>query len=101
MPRSVSTLSAGKQITLQSTVQVPKGEALTRGGARPGEDVWVSGTLGDAAMAKLVLDNMGFTAYSVNPVAYNEIANLVAQLFESRRERDIRVISRMAGIAGD
>lgn len=27
-------------------------------------------------------------------------ANLVAQLFESRRERDIRVISRMAGIAG-
>lgn len=26
-------------------------------------------------------------------------ANLVAQLFESRRERDIRVISRMAGIA--
>ncbi len=37
--------------------------------------------LSDAAMAKLVLDNMGFTAYSVSPVAYNEIANLVAQLF--------------------
>jgi thiamine-monophosphate kinase len=31
--------------------EVPEGQALTRAGARPGDDVYVSGTLGDAALA--------------------------------------------------
>ena len=31
--------------------EVPEGAALTRGGAGPGDDVYVSGTLGDAALA--------------------------------------------------
>jgi thiamine-monophosphate kinase len=31
--------------------EVPAGTALTRGGARTGDDVWVSGMLGDAALA--------------------------------------------------
>ena len=31
--------------------EVPSGTALTRGGAGPGDDVYVSGTLGDAALA--------------------------------------------------
>jgi len=35
--------------------RVPPGAALTRGGAGPGEDVWVSGTLGDAALGLGVL----------------------------------------------
>jgi thiamine-monophosphate kinase len=30
---------------------VPRGGALTRGGARAGDDVWISGRLGDAALA--------------------------------------------------
>ena len=35
--------------------EVPAGAALTRAGARPGDDIHVSGTLGDAALALAVL----------------------------------------------
>lgn len=40
-------------LTLSITVfgETPPGEALLRSGARAGDDVWVSGTLGDAALA--------------------------------------------------
>jgi len=36
-------------ITVQLTGQVPQGTALRRSGARAGDELWVSGTLGDAA----------------------------------------------------
>jgi len=38
-------------ICVQVVGEVPRGRALRRDGARAGEDVWVSGTLGDAALA--------------------------------------------------
>ena len=40
-------------LTINITVfgEVPAGHALLRSGARPGDDVWVSGTLGDARLA--------------------------------------------------
>jgi thiamine-monophosphate kinase len=40
-------------LTLSITVigEVPPGQALRRDGARPGDEVWVSGTLGSAALA--------------------------------------------------
>ena len=43
----------GGLLTLSVTAlgAVPEGRALRRGGARVGDDVWVSGTLGDAALA--------------------------------------------------
>ena len=38
-------------VTITAHGLVPDGAALRRGGARPGDDVWVTGTLGDAAGA--------------------------------------------------
>lgn len=40
-------------LTISITVlgHVPTGQMLTRSGARPDEDIWVSGTLGDACLA--------------------------------------------------
>ena len=40
-------------LTISITVigEVPPGQALRRDGARPGDDVWVSGTIGSAALA--------------------------------------------------
>ena len=39
-------------ITVQLTGQVSQGTALRRSGARAGDDIWVSGTLGDAAQGR-------------------------------------------------
>ncbi|HEX2478521.1 MAG TPA: thiamine-phosphate kinase [Geminicoccaceae bacterium] len=46
------TVSTPGPLTLSLTAigEVPRGAALLRGGARAGDDVWVSGTLGDAAL---------------------------------------------------
>lgn len=38
-------------ICVQILGEVPAGEALMRSGARPGDEVWVSGRIGDAALA--------------------------------------------------
>lgn len=35
--------------------QIPSGQALLRSGAQPGDDIWVSGQLGDARLALLAL----------------------------------------------
>ena len=45
------TVATPGPLTLAATAlgEVPSGQALLRGHARPGDDVWVSGTIGDAA----------------------------------------------------
>lgn len=40
-------------ICVQIIGEVPEGSALRRSGAQPGDDIWISGKLGDAALAVL------------------------------------------------
>jgi thiamine-monophosphate kinase len=51
------TVSTPGPLTLSLTAigEVPNGEALLRGGARASDDIWISGTLGDAALGLAVL----------------------------------------------
>jgi thiamine-monophosphate kinase len=51
------TVSTPGPLTLSLTAigQLPEGTALLRSGARSGDDIWVSGTLGDAALGLAVL----------------------------------------------
>ncbi|MGD9509377.1 MAG: thiamine-phosphate kinase [Geminicoccaceae bacterium] len=57
------TTSTTGPLVLSLTIvgTVPSGQALLRSGARPGDDVWVSGTLGDAAIGLRVLRGLAVT----------------------------------------
>jgi thiamine-monophosphate kinase len=54
------TVSTPGPLTMSLTAigQLPKGTALLRSGARSGDDIWVSGTLGDAALGLAVLQGV-------------------------------------------
>jgi thiamine-monophosphate kinase len=49
-------------ITVQLCGTVPSGTALRRSGARPGHELWVSGTLGDAAAGLQLVSDAGRVA---------------------------------------
>ncbi len=53
------TVSTPGPLTLSLTAigQLPKGQALRRNGAQAGDDLWVSGTLGDGALGLLALQD--------------------------------------------
>jgi len=48
-------------VTLTLIGSVPQGMALTRAGAAVGDDIWVSGTIGDAALGLAALEGEGGT----------------------------------------
>ena len=49
------TTRGPRNLCLTIVGEVPRGEAIRRGGARVGDDVWVSGTLGDAMLGLAAL----------------------------------------------
>lgn len=65
-------------ITVHLTGQVPQGTALRRSGARPGDELWVSGSLGDAAQG-LVLRRAEGRAQALPPDADGDAAWLCAR----------------------
>jgi thiamine-monophosphate kinase len=62
------TVRGSRSFTLAIVGEAPVGCALTRSGAQAGDDIWVSGTLGDAALAlaamqgHITLDSTTLTA---------------------------------------
>jgi thiamine-monophosphate kinase len=53
------TRAPGLALTVTVGGEVPPGRALLRSGARPGERVWVSGSLGDARLGLALLERPG------------------------------------------
>ena len=53
------TTSTPGPLTLSLTAigEAPRGQAISRAGARPGQDVYVSGTIGDAALALALIQS--------------------------------------------
>ncbi|MBS0319197.1 MAG: thiamine-phosphate kinase [Proteobacteria bacterium] len=67
------TTRGPRNLCLTLIGEVPAGAALTRAGARDGDDVWVSGSLGDAMLGLAVLEGR-------TRVASAALAALVARL---------------------
>ena len=53
--------------------QVPPGQALLRSGARPGDELWVSGTLGDARLALEVFRGSRFLGGALQGEAFEQV----------------------------
>jgi thiamine-monophosphate kinase len=62
------TTRGPRNLCLTIVGEVPAGTALTRHGARPGDDVWVSGTLGDAMLGLAAIQ--GRTALDAAALAH-------------------------------
>lgn len=53
------TTRGPRTLSLTAVGEVPAGQGVTRGGARVGDDIWVSGSLGDAMLALAVMQGEG------------------------------------------
>jgi thiamine-monophosphate kinase len=64
------TVSTPGPLLLSLTIlgTVPEGRALRRSGARPGDQIWVSGTLGDAALGLRVLKGLALPDEDAMPL---------------------------------
>ena len=75
------TTRGPRNLCLTIVGEVPAGQAIRRAGAAIGDDVWVSGTLGDAMLALAVLEHR---------------TTLAAEAFDAARARLDRPMPRLA-----
>lgn len=81
---------AGIGIAITALGEVPAAHALTRGGARPGDDVWVSGALGGASLG---------LAHASGQVRLEAAHAARAQARLERPEPRVELGERLRGIA--
>jgi len=83
--------------------EVPEGAALTRSGAKPGDDIYVSGTLGDAALALAALrSRTTLAADALMPAQMRlEAPEPRVSLGERLRKLASAAIDISDGVAGD
>lgn len=82
--------SSGVMITITAMGSVPTGRALLRSGARVGDDIWVSGELGDAALG------LAFRRREIELTPY-EAQHVVARL--ERPVPRVRLAERLRDVA--
>lgn len=58
-------------VTITAFGRVPRGKGIGRGGARPGDELWVSGTIGDGALG-LLTAQVGLRALTARQHAFLE-----------------------------
>jgi thiamine-monophosphate kinase len=93
--------AAGLVITITAVGCVPRGQALLRSGAAPGDDLWVSGTLGDAAFGLAV--RRGELASTGAAAAVERLERPTPQVRLGRALRGVAssAIDVSDGLAGD
>src|SRR5438105_11592490 len=83
--------------------EVPQGTALTRGGAKPGDDIYVSGLLGDAALALEAMQQRTRLAPDALEVARTRLETPEPRVALGERLRDIAsaALDISDGLTGD
>ncbi len=83
--------------------EVPAGQALTRGGAQPGDDIYVSGSLGDAALALAAMSGRTPLAPAVAATCRERLENPAPRvaLGEALRGVASAAIDVSDGLTGD
>ncbi len=83
--------------------EVPAGTALTRGGAKPGDDIYVSGSLGDAALALVAIRQRTTLTSDALDVARKRLEAPEPRVALGERLRDIAsaALDISDGLTGD
>jgi thiamine-monophosphate kinase len=83
--------------------EVPAGTALTRGGATPGDDIYVSGSLGDAALALAAMQQRTTLAPDALEIARTRLEAPEPRVALGERLRDIAsaALDISDGLTGD
>lgn len=76
-------------ISVQIMGEVPSGKAIKRSGAKMGEDIWVSGNLGSAALGLAHLQNKVHVSGNALPVCLNALHMPIPRLALGIALRDI------------
>jgi thiamine-monophosphate kinase len=83
--------------------EVPAGTALTRGGAKPGDDIYVSGSLGDAALALAAMQQLTTLTPDALDIARKRLEAPEPRVALGERLRDIAsaALDISDGLTGD